>query len=369
MADKNDRRKRKVLRELIRRMFRRVLLSSLVYLAALTAILVAGYILGNSVIWYGTEPFYPILRYVSDHVFGVGYFLFSVGETAILLFWFAWLIGCFQTMADAMSGLYRENASAVELPVELREIEAQMNAVRDQLQISRLQAREAEQRKNDLVVYLAHDLKTPLTSVLGYLMLLEENPELPAQSRAKYVGIAVKKAQRLEELINEFFEITRFNLTTMELELQSINFTRLLQQTIFEFQPFLQEKQMTCRLETDREVMITCDLDKLQRVVDNLLRNSVLYGYEGSEITLTLERDGGNVRFRCVNHGPTIPEGKLERIFDQFYRLDSARASSTGGAGLGLAIAREIVRLHGGEIRAQSRDEVTEFTVILPGKT
>ena len=130
----------------------------------------------------------------------------------------------------------------------------------------------------------------------------------------------------------------------------------------------LQEKQLTCRLKAEREIMLTCDLDKIQRVVDNLLRNAVLYGYKDTEVLIEVA-EAGSVVLTCTNHGPTIPKEKLERIFEQFYRLDSARTSSTGGSGLGLAIAKEIVRLHGGTITAKSQDEVTTFRVELPANS
>lgn len=353
-------------RDIVRRIRQRILLASLIYLVVLALIFLAGLRLGHSRIWYGTEPLYPFLSFLRSFYMPVGMVLYFLGELVILAVEFARLGALFQRVSDAMTKLFREDAGPIELPPDLQSIEAQMNSIKDQLAISRYREKEAEQRKNDLVVYLAHDLKTPLTSVMGYLMLLEENPDLPDHTRAKYLGIAVNKAQRLEELINEFFEITRFNLTTMELQLQRVNFTRLLEQTVFEFQPMLREKNMTCRLEGGAEVELSCDPDKLQRVVDNLLRSAVLYGYEGSEIVLRLEEREQQRIFICMNQGPTIPEAKLSRIFEQFYRLDSARTSSTGGAGLGLAIAKEIVRLHGGSIEAQSREERTVFTVTLP---
>lgn len=356
-------------RRIMGRMMARVLRNSVIYLILLVIILVTGNMLGHTIIWQGTEPAYFFLHWVSEHALSVGCFLFAVGEFVILFYYCRKLCGYLQLTGDAMERVYGEGQEWIVMPEELKELENRMNTMKQQLQQSRLQAKEAEQRKNDLVVYLAHDLKTPLTSVLGYLMLLEEAPDLPPEMRAKYIGISRSKAERLEELINEFFEITRFNLTTMELEKQSINFTRLLEQTIFEFQPMLKEKRLTCRLQAEKDIMLVCDRNKIQRVVDNLLRNGILYGYEGTELTVSVEEAEGEqnvVIFTCTNHGPTIPPEKLERIFEQFYRLDSARTSSTGGAGLGLAIAKEIVQLHGGSITAKSSEEVTVFIVTLP---
>lgn len=351
----------------IRRIRDKLLRDSLLYLVLLVAILAGGYVAGHSVIWYGTERWYLLFHWMSGNALLVGVVLWAAGEIGILLHYLNRMGKWINQMTESMQLILQEDQTRIRLPGELAEVQLQMNAAKDQIKLSKMQAKEAEQRKNDLVVYLAHDLKTPLTSVMGYLMLLQEEPDLSDKMRQKYLDIAVRKAERLEQLINEFFEITRFNLTTMELEKQSISFVRLLEQTIYEFRPMLQTKGMTCRLEAPPELIILCDADKLQRVVDNLLRNGILYGYENSEILIRVWGEEGKAVLTCTNHGPTIPEDKLGRIFDQFYRLDSARTSSTGGSGLGLAIAREIVRLHGGTISAESRDEVTMFYVELPG--
>ena len=225
--------------------------------------------------------------------------------------------------------------------------------------------REAEQRKNDLIMYLAHDLKTPLSSVIGYLTLLHDEGEIAPALREKYLSIALDKANRLEDLINEFFEITRFNLSAIELQYGAADLSRLLEQLTFEFQPMLREKNLTCALSTPETFPIRCDANKLQRVFDNLLRNAVLYCYPGTEITVTAERVGNFAVVRFRNRGDTIPPEKLSRIFEQFYRQDTAR-SSTGGAGLGLAIARQITQLHGGSLTGESRDDTVTFTVTLP---
>ena len=246
------------------------------------------------------------------------------------------------------------------------DLENQLNAARERALRDARAAREAEQRKNDLVVYLAHDLKTPLTSVIGYLTLLRDEPQLPAELRSRYTGIALDKAERLEDLINEFFDITRFNLSHLELEKRPVDLNRMLHQVVSEFQPMLAEKSMTCHLALPDKLSCSCDPDKLARVFDNLLRNACHYGLPGTDIRIAGEIDGGRAVLTFSNAGRTIPQEKLERIFEQFFRLDSSRATRTGGAGLGLAIAKEIVELHGGTITARSADQEVVFTVSLP---
>ena len=164
---------------------------------------------------------------------------------------------------------------------------------------------------------------------------------------------------------NEFFEITRFNLTNIGLEYSRVNLTRLLEQLAYEFKPMLSEKNLVCTLEAAPDIMIKCDVDKMQRVFDNLLRNAVNYSFEEEEITIRVTQEERNVHIVFSNHGNTIPPDKLERIFEQFYRLDSARSSGSGGAGLGLAIAKKIVESHGGMITARSENEIIEFEVVI----
>ena len=278
---------------------------------------------------------------------------------------------------------------AIILSSSLKDIQNNLNLVRAQALRNAILAKEAEQRKNDLVVYLAHDLKTPLTSVIGYLTLLRDDPQLSPEFRARYTGIALDKAMRLEDLINEFFDITRFNLTTLTLDKEQVHLSRMLEQITNEFLPILTEKDLSWRTEIAPNVELLCDPVKMERVFDNLIRNAVNYSYPGTEILLSMRPDhtafhapvvdsaaantvpGVDIADPCViitisNHGRTIPPDKLNRIFEQFFRLDSSRATATGGAGLGLAISKEIVELHGGTISAASENETITFTVKFP---
>jgi two-component system sensor histidine kinase VanS len=222
----------------------------------------------------------------------------------------------------------------------------------------------AEQKKNDLVMYLAHDLKTPLASSISYLNLLRDEKQLSEELREKYLTIALAKSERLEDLINEFLEIARYSLSTITLQHSEINLTRLLEQFVYEFQPVLDQKGLTCRLAVGEDILLNCDADKMQRVFDNLLRNAVNYSYDGTEITIEAKHSGDSVTLKLSNCGGTIPREKLERIFEQFYRLDTGRGSS--GNGLGLAIAKQIITLHKGTITVESGDGLTVFTVTLP---
>lgn len=277
-------------------------------------------------------------------------------------------LGYLDEVIRAAEELSRQDPEPVSLPPAMKSVQDELNLVRERSINSARAAREAEQRKNDMIVYLAHDLKTPLTSVIGYLTLLRDEPQISRELRDKYTGVALNKAQRLEELINEFFEITRFNLTNPTLSMETVNLSMLLEQICYEFNPVLGEKGLTWEQHIAKDVQIDCDPDKLERVFDNLIRNAVSYCYADTPIFISLEQHGDIAVIRLRNSGKTIPPEKLSRIFEQFFRLDSSRASSTGGSGLGLAIAKEIVELHGGGIKAESADDSIAFTVVLPLK-
>ena len=152
----------------------------------------------------------------------------------------------------------------------------------------------------------------------------------------------------------------------MTLDRRSVNLSLMLEQIADEFAPMLRERGLSCTVNAPAGTMISCDPDKLQRVFDNLLRNAINYSYENTEIRISLAIEGDHANITVINHGDTIPAAQLDRLFEQFYRLDSARRSRTGGSGLGLAIAKEIVELHGGSISAQSVDNRIIFSVTLP---
>ena len=222
------------------------------------------------------------------------------------------------------------------------------------------------QRTKDLVTFLAHDLRTPLASVIGYLNLLIDSPEISTETRAKYFGIALDKAYRLEYLIDEFFDITRFNFQNIVLDYTTFDLSLLLQQLSEEFYPLLQKKQQELILEMPEKCLVEGDSTKLVRVFNNLLKNASAYGFEGSPIEMTVTMKEEVLEIVVRNQGNTIPPEKLTVIFDKFYRLDSARSTNSGGAGLGLAIAKEIVEAHQGNIGATSENNSTTFYVLLP---
>jgi two-component system sensor histidine kinase VanS len=288
----------------------------------------------------------------------------------LIMCWFllSWFTKYFDDIVKGIEQLAEESQNKISMCTELGFMEEKLNQVKDKLERRAKEAQEAEQRKNDLVVYLAHDIKTPLTSVIGYLSLLDEAPDMPDQQKAKYVHITLDKAYRLESLINEFFEITRYNLQTVQLKKENIDLYYMLVQMTDEAYPQLSASGKQIKIHADEDITVYGDADKLARVFNNILKNAITYSEKGSRIDIFAEIRGSTTVIQFKNAG-TIPQNKLGSIFEKFYRLDDARSTATGGAGLGLAIARDIVTLHGGSIGAKCDDNYTVFTIILPNNS
>lgn len=271
-------------------------------------------------------------------------------------------------VGEGIENIVSDSTEPIHLITELKPIEIRLNEIKATLKRQELESIEGEKRKDDLVLFLAHDLKTPLTSIVAYLTMLDSHPEMPAEEREKYIHIAHEKSLRLGELINEFFDITRYNLQNIELEPVGIHLSMMLEQLADELYAVLQEKHLSCVVDVEENLEVTGDPDKLARVFDNILRNAIAYCYDGTKIEIEARAKNGNVEIIFSNEGDRIPGAMLQTIFEKFYRVDGSRSSGTGGAGLGLAIAKEIVELHRGSVMARSNDLRTQFIVTLPSK-
>ncbi len=274
--------------------------------------------------------------------------------------------GYLDEVVSATQTIYEQNDRVVSLPEPLKELENQLNQIKLSVLLSKQAAEQAEDKKNEIIMYLAHDIRTPLTTVIGYLSLLHEAPDLPEKQKEKYVKVALDKADRLEKLINELFEITKYNAHTVVLKKEKVDLSCLLAQVIDEIYPTLSANGNTAVFTAEDDLSVKGDPEKLARVFGNLLRNAAAYSYPQTEISVSAKRTEQDIQIRFVNHGKTIALEQLDRIFEKFSRLDEARLSDTGGAGLGLSIAEEIVHLHGGVITASSENETISFVVTLP---
>ena len=396
-------------RKMARQQFVRMIIALILFGFSGIFIYLAAVLIFGLFPWQPDDPLWIFANWLNMRAFWIGLLYYGIGYIIIVRHYWMKPFRYFQELLDAAEIVSRQDDSLVSLSPALSDLESRLNQIKFVSMNNLRAAKEAEQRKNDLVTYLAHDLKTPITSVIGYLTLLRDEPQISDEMRRRYMNIALDKAERLDDLINEFFEITRFNLSHISLEKKQINLSLMLQQLTYEFQPMLAEKNLTCSLNAPENLMLRCDPDKLQRVFDNLLRNAVNYSFPNSEIKITAseeisqnagdttasgrtgssadifdsqtksaadspadlfgsqtESTTGSIRLIFENRGDTISREKLDRLFEQFYRLDSSRSTKSGGAGLGLAIAKEIAELHGGRITAFSENEIIRFEVILP---
>lgn len=294
--------------------------------------------------------------------------IWVIGTLVLLYRLLKKVFGYIDEVGKATEDLVNKDVEYIELPDELEEIQKRMNHLKRESEKNEKLAKENEEKKDELIVYLAHDIKTPLTSMIGYLSILDEIDDMPKKKQKNYISIALDKSYRLEDLINELFDVARFNSEKIVLEKEELNLNLMLEQIIDDFYPTLRELNKSIKLNYNEPISINGDPDKLSRVFNNLIKNAISYSKEESEIVINLKKDNNNAIVEVINKGKQISKEKLSKIFEKFYRLDSARTSRTGGSGLGLAIAKDIIELHNGTIIAESNEEETTFRVTLPLK-
>ncbi len=326
------------------------------------------YIVGRkiclSVTWYPDDPLYIILT----GIFYQGFFLlliWFIGFLVILIITLMKSLSYIDALVSESKKLITKTDEKITLPEGLKEAEETMNQIKKEALINEKLAQENEQKKNDLIVYLAHDLKTPLTSVIGYLTLLDEEKNLSHKQKNKFIKIALEKSNKLEELINELFEITKYNSKTLTIKKEKINLTLLINQVIDEFYPILKEQNKKITFTPQKDIFIKVDPVKIARVFNNLIKNAINYSYDNSEIKIDIKEEK-NLIITISNQSKTLTKEELSKLFDKFYRVDYSRNTKLGGSGLGLAIAKEIIKLHDGKISVKSENEETTFTINLP---
>lgn len=334
------------------------------------------YILNSDFQWlydYSPNLYYKAIKYF-DMFFGSGgsiafiLLVCCISFSVLLIYFLRKSLSYISAFSESANKLFDKDADYISLPPEMSELEKKLNHFKQESISADRRARENEQKKDELIVYLAHDIKTPLTSMIGYLSILDEIDDMPAEQRKKYIHIALEKSYRLEDLINELFDTARFNSEKIILEKEDLNLNLLLAQLVDDFYPVLQEMDKTINVNCDSGITLYGDPDKLGRVFGNLIKNAINYSRDNSDININVSKSNTHIAVDVINSGKEIPKEKLDKIFENFYRLDASRNTKTGGSGLGLAIAKEIVELHGGTISAESNREHTIFHVELPNE-
>lgn len=295
---------------------------------------------------------------------------FIVGYVGITFYYWRKVWSYLEEVLDGMKVLRKKDNAVVKLSPPLGEMEKQMNEIKMEMLSANRAVDLAEQKKNEMVTYLAHDIRTPLTSMIGYLSIMKDMPDMPEKKRMEFVDAVFDKSLHLEQLVNQFFEITQYNMQKISIKKQDIPLEYLLVQLTDEFYPMIEEKGNTVKLDVEKDMVCYIDPEKMSRVFGNLLKNALNYSYPKTEITIQAKsvqkkKERRDIIVFC-NEGDDISKEQLNTIFQKFVRLDEARTSDGSGTGLGLSIAREIVLLHGGNIWAESQGGKIQFFVEIP---
>ncbi|NBD23187.1 sensor histidine kinase [Paenibacillus glycinis] len=330
---------------------------------------------------YKALQLYYYTTKVENPLTKVRYFIRDIGDVNFFLIIFIPLsVYFFFVLTKRYAGYFREISSGinqlangdfnnrVRIPStdEFGAIARDINLASVKLQDALERGDFAENSKEQLVLNLAHDLRTPLTSVLGYLDYIIRDDGLSAAEMKHYANISFAKSQRLERLIDELFEITRMNYGKLAVDKKTIDLSELLVQLNEELFPVFERGGLTTRLEVPPGVCIQGNGELLARVFENLLTNAVRYGKDGQFVDIRCTANADEATIQVINYGDSIPAEELPYIFDMFYTGDHARTHQEGSTGLGLFIAKNIVEQHQGDISAQSSLIRTMFEVRLP---
>lgn len=256
-----------------------------------------------------------------------------------------------------------------ELSGDLGKVVESINGLVDSTVEAIEEERKIEQSKDELITNISHDIRTPLTSIIGYLGLIEDKQYHSEEELLKYTHTAYSKSKQMKVLVDDLFEYTKVRQPSTPIQAIQFDMEQLLDQIAIDFELDAHKKGMSIEVTTHPSPFIMeGDTEKLVRVFNNLISNALKYGKGGKQIILQAEKIGSEAVITIMNDGPTIPENSLSHLFDRFYRVEESRNQETGGTGLGLAIAQSIVVLHGGYIYAKSENHWTSFVMHLPLK-
>ncbi|WP_227013907.1 sensor histidine kinase [Paenibacillus psychroresistens] len=309
--------------------------------------------------WLGNTIGLPITLSITAIVLFV-FFLFVLSHSSI-----RYLLQITRGLEQIASGNF-----GFRIPIQSRDelgaLADNINKMTIQLKLSMDEERRAEQTKTELITNVSHDLRTPLTSIVGYLGLIEQDRYRDEVELRQYVQIAYEKSLRMKSLINDLFEYTRTS-GGMQLKLSPLNLVEMLGQLAAHFRYQLERSSMECFLDfPEKHLIISADGDKLVRVFENLIVNAIQYGHKGKRLDIMARSDGSQAVVEIVNYGEPLLASSIPFLFERFYREEHSRSQNTGGSGLGLAIAKNIVELHNGIITVYSDESRTSFEIRLP---
>ncbi len=260
------------------------------------------------------------------------------------------------------------DANIVSFPTPYKTLEDSINRLKFKQKEIEYTLKKRENEDNDLITYLAHDLRTPLTSIIGYLSMLDEMKDLPNKQREKYIRQLLETALGLEDLINQFFEIARLNNGEFSIHKEKIDLEYFLIQLRDELYPMMKENNHKINISSEGSIFVNVDPNKMKRALENILKNAILYSYANTEIKVKIYQTYKCVILKIINKADTLEEAQIRNMFNKFTRLNLARNSKKVGSGLGLPIAKEIIELHEGKIEVESSNNEVIVIVRLKNK-
>lgn len=247
---------------------------------------------------------------------------------------------------------------------ELAQLAYSINIMADKLYNSIEKERNIEKVKSELINNISHDLRTPLTSVLGYLELIKNSNYNNKELINKHVNVVYRKCKDISTLVDDLFEFSNLSYKDIKLNKEKLNLYEIIQQVVMEFIPIMDNRQMHYKISCiTNQYYVFSDAKMMVRLFENLISNAIRYGKENTCIEIEIILENEEVITKIINFGEEIPKEDLTKIFEKFYRVEKSRSQNTGGTGLGLAIAKSIVDLHQGEIRVSSSNSKTIFEV------
>ena len=315
-----------------------------------------------TIIRYRTLDTYASLKTIKDDALPL---LFIFGIAGLIFYSLNKFVGYFDELSTSVAALMKDKTTPIQLSKELATTQTELTYIQQEALRSERLARESEERKKEMVAYLAHDLRTPLTSILGYASLLK-GQDLPKAKQRKYVAVVDSQAKKMNTMLNDLFEIIRLDMQEFKLNKQEIDLQILCLQITDDFYPTVLDKNLSFQVAVPLYLKYQGDPIYLTRALGNIIRNAIAYAAPKTEISLQAATNKSEITLKITNKGKEISPQALPHIFDAFYREDPARNTNKGGAGLGLAISKSIIKAHGGTISASSQDGATEFIITLP---
>ncbi|WP_308635979.1 sensor histidine kinase [Paenibacillus silvisoli] len=363
-------------RSFVHSLFWKFIFTFIASILSVSAVLWIGYYLAALLLSFNPSSssiFTMLLRWFINQIGSLP--LMTVTGVILFLAFFFLYSRSMITYIEEITGGLKEMAHgnlAYKIPVksfdELGVMAEHINVMASRLKQSIDEERDAVKAKNDLITGVSHDLRTPLTSIIGFLEYIETDRYKDELESRYYVNIAYEKSLKLKKLIDDLFDYTKLTSGELPPALEKLDLANFLRQLMEEYVPLLEQAGMVCRIEAPAgTLLIEADSAELVRAFENLVTNAIRYAKEGQYLDILVAQADGQVEVIFRNYGQPIPPSDLPYLFERFYRADKSRTNVTGGgSGLGLAITKSIIERQNGAIRVASTGRCTEFVTVFP---